>query len=111
MCKFDKLLLSRFWDGGVSAEEIGIVSKHLESCTECQQEVGRIKLLTLALNKLPEVEISDDYDFKFQKRLQEHLEKEKGLSVLKVFAERVKAGLEDLIRIFTPQPALVKIGL
>jgi len=38
-----KLLVSRAWDGEVSAEELRLLSEHLQACAECAEAAERMR--------------------------------------------------------------------
>ncbi|MCM8797901.1 MAG: zf-HC2 domain-containing protein, partial [Candidatus Omnitrophica bacterium] len=93
MCKFHKLLLSKFLDGRVSPEERERVNQHLLICKECSQEIEKMRLLSQWVNRLPGMEVSPDYDLKFERRLAERLAEREVFS-FSFILERLKAGIE-----------------
>ncbi|MCM8793967.1 MAG: zf-HC2 domain-containing protein, partial [Candidatus Omnitrophica bacterium] len=108
-CRFKKVWLSYYLDGMLPLKEREKIEAHLKTCSLCAEELERLNRIAYTLKHLRSVEVSPDYDQKFQRRLEEREEKRK--SPVLVLREGLSRGLEDLIRIFTPQPALVKIGL
>ena len=52
-CQNNELMLHRFIDGELSADDIKIVSEHIKNCSTCKQKIEQIKQLSYHLSLLP----------------------------------------------------------
>jgi hypothetical protein len=52
-CRFDKELLTGFFDGELAADEKGEVERHVASCSDCLRELGELKSAVALVKTLP----------------------------------------------------------
>ncbi|MCM8766036.1 MAG: FecR domain-containing protein [Candidatus Omnitrophica bacterium] len=109
-CGFRKIWLFHYLDGRLSLEEKKKLEAHLKSCSFCAQEWKDLEKVNSALKYLKPVEVSPDYELKFQHKLAQRLAKKEVFSFEVIF-ERIMAGIEGLRKVFVPQPVFLKIGV
>lgn len=75
-CKFDKTLISFYLDGELEEEKAREVELHLKECEACREKLSELKQANSIIDRLETVEVSGDYDRKFQERFEKVTSKE-----------------------------------
>ncbi len=76
VCKANFKDLSRYIDGAQDMRQKEIIESHLKVCPDCRKTLEGLSLLKQSLSEMPIVKESQDFDFVFNQKLNERLQKE-----------------------------------
>lgn len=107
-CKVNFKELSRYLDDACASQEKERLELHLKECAVCRENFANLKLLKESLSSLTPVKESEDFDFVFNKKLNERLERKIAVSMNEVL-EKALSGIRDA---FAPKmPVLVRVAV
>ncbi len=89
-CKVNFKDLSRYIDGAQDMRQKERIESHLKICPDCAKALEGLSLLKQSLSEMPVVKESQDFDFAFNQKLNERLQKEAPVWQIKdIFMPRV----------------------
>lgn len=102
---FDTKTLSEYLDDRLSRDLSAKIKAHIEECPLCLERAAGFKLAKRMLGSLEALEVSEGFDFEFNRRLNQAIAEAEKLSILEKAAQQI---LEGIRTITPPVPALAK---